>query len=414
MQLGEFFFMITTKGVDAFNAATGAAQKQMQGLESSGRKAGTGVAGGAQMAAAAMSALGKSAQATAAQISTAFNAALPAAMKFSQSMAAGFGEAGEKAAASVNRIGEAAKKVGAGLSSAFTGAVGIIAGFATAGLAASAQGERLTFQMSLLSRQVGSLFIPVFEACINVIRKVTEMLQSLTGAQQKALGATIALAVGVKLLMSASGLGLIVGVVTTAVAVFQFFGDAISNAGTKAGILGSNFSLLGGVLRELWGLTKEFGSMVVSVFGGIGSAIAAVFTGIMNVAKTVFSMIGATVRSEMMTIGEYISIQLARVRQLIKEIRSALTTAQIFVTGKSAGIISNKPWEDGKDRQQLTPKSGGFESVTASFNRIQQSVMNSFDPATAAKEQAKRDADRDAKLDAIRDAIAGKPLAVGT
>jgi len=387
MQLGEFFLLITTKGVDAFNAATGAAQKGMQGLEASGRKAGSGVAGGAQMAASAMAALGKSAQATAAQINVAFNAALPAAMKFSQSMAAGFGEAGDKAAASVNRIGEAAKMVGSGLSSAFTGAIGIIGGFATAGLAASVQGERLTWQMSLLARQVGSLFIPVIEACITVVRKVTEALQSLTGAQQKALGATIALAVGVKLLMSASGLGLIVGVISAAVAAYTLLSDAMSTTNGKVGQSASLLSVLGETLREIWNVVK----MIGSAFEGMGSVI-----------KNVFNYLG-----------ERIKVVLLEIRNLAKALQSAMTTAGIFVTGKSAGIISNKPWEDGKDRQELTPKGSGFENITSAFNRIQQSIANTFSPEKAAMEQAARDREQIAATNAVRDAILAKPAGAG-
>src|ERR1051325_7756769 len=62
-----------------------------------------------------------------------------------------------------------------------------ITGFVTAGLSGTALGERLTFQVSMLSREIANVFLPVIESISNGLQRLIDWFRSLTGEQQNSL-----------------------------------------------------------------------------------------------------------------------------------------------------------------------------------------------------------------------------------
>lgn len=360
MQLGEFFYTISTKGVEAFNAATASAQKAMTGLEKTGQAVSSG-------------------------ITKAFNAA-GGAMRF---------------------------------------ATATIAGFATAGIAASVEGQRLAFSMSLLSRQVGSLFIPVIEAAVKVASSLTDALSKLTGAQQTMLGATVGLAGGITMVVS--GLGTIPGILLTVVSAATLVGNAFNSISEELkpvkDMWGTIFEKLKGPVIALAGVLREaFGGMmkfIVEQSAKIAPLVGDLYVESINLIREAVGVVisaAASLKPVFEFLYDGLKLVLQTIKTIIKETKDAIATMSILTTGRSAGLIADKPWlNEQKDtkRRELTPTGGGFENVTAAFNRIQQAVANTFNPEAAAKRAealASRQVD---KLDEIKRAIQSRPAGAG-
>lgn len=108
------------------------------------------------------------------------------------------------------------------LKTAFVGATGVLYGFAAAGIAGSVQGERLSFQLKLLSLQVGSIFVPVVEKAISVTSEITNYLKEMSGEAQNGILKWAGLAGGIA--MMATGLGFIPGLLTSVVAGMNILG----------------------------------------------------------------------------------------------------------------------------------------------------------------------------------------------
>src|SRR3990167_6762700 len=70
--------------------------------------------------------------------------------------------------------------------------------FAVAGFAMSSESERMRFLMGELSREVASLFIPVFEMAQQVVGDVVLWLRNLSGEEQQLLGffGTVVIGIG--------------------------------------------------------------------------------------------------------------------------------------------------------------------------------------------------------------------------
>jgi hypothetical protein len=389
MQLGEFFLLITTKGVDAFNAATGAAQKGMQSLERAGLTSTKTLDTGLKAVTDSMGKLGGMAKAVATTMAGA-------------------------------------------VTSAMVGATVAVGGFATAGIAASVQGERLTFQLSLLARQVGSLFIPAVEAATKVASFFTDILQKLSGDQQSLVGSIAGLAGG--LTMIASGFGVIPGTilaVVSAFSLFQEYGDKLFGPmmeGIKnlvedlKGPLMSAFESVWGLVKAIGATLADFGGSlfqpIVSVLVEIGAIFADTFGMIADVVKAVWPVIDVVVKGITLVLKALLAV-LNGVATVVGKVISMVRSAVQAVTGAggegeaSPAAAEDAPKKPGKARQELTPKGAGFEAVTAAFSRIQQSIANTFSPEKAAAEQADRDKEQMGLIREVRDAIMAKPAGAG-
>lgn len=389
MQLGEFFLLITTKGVDAFNAATGAAQKGMQALERAGVTSTKSLNTGLKNVTETMTKLGGVTKSVAAAV----------AGPFDQAMAS---------------------------------ATVAVAGFATAGIAASVQGERLTFQLSLLARQVGSLFIPVIETATKIASYFTDMLSNLSGNAQSLLGIVVGLAGGLAGLAT-GGLATIPAAILTAVSAMQLFseyggtmfGPIMEGIRTIVedlqGPLMSAFNSVWGLVKSIGATMTEFGSSlfqpIVSVLTEIAGVFVDTFGLIADVVKAVWPVIDVVVKGITVALKALLMV-LNGVATVVGKVISMVRSAVQMVTGDSGGGGEAAPAEAGpakpaKPRQELTPKGAGFEAVTAAFSRIQQSIANTFSPEKAAAEQADRDKEQMGLIREVRDAILAKPAGAG-
>lgn len=390
MQLGEFFLLITTKGVDAFNAATGTAQKGMQALERAG-------------------------------------------VTSTKSLDTGLKAVTE----TMTKLGTAAKSVATAMSGAVTsamaGATVAVAGFATAGIAASVQGERLTFQLSLLARQVGSLFIPAIEAATKVASFFTDILSALSGEQQGLVGSIAGLAGG--LTMVATGFGVIPGAILAVVSAMNLFSeyggkifapimDGINTiVEDLKGPLMSAFDSVWGLVKAIGATLADFGGSlfkpIVSVLVEIAAVFADTFGIIADVVKAVWPVIDVVIKAITFALKALLAV-LNGVATVVGKVISMVRSAVQMVTGDSGGDQASGaapaeagPAKPAKARQELTPKGAGFEAVTAAFSRIQQSIANTFSPEKAAAEQADRDKEQMGLIREVRDAILAKPAGAG-
>lgn len=83
-----------------------------------------------------------------------------------------------------------------GVGRAFTWAQVGLMGFVTAGFAGSAEGELMMISMHELSMEIASIFLPIMEMAIDLVRGLTDWFRSLSGGTQDFM-MTFAVAVGV-------------------------------------------------------------------------------------------------------------------------------------------------------------------------------------------------------------------------
>jgi len=154
--------------------------------------------------------------------------------------------------------------------------VGIVSGlrsFARAGLEGTGQAAMMSFQMRELARGVASVFLPVIDRAIDVVRRLSDWFRSLSGTQQDALQG-LAVGAGVaKIGMMALGgpLGLVAG----ALAGLLTGTDAGSKAldglgGAFSGVLNALKPVLSGVSAAMDGILEAVKPALDSVLGVVG------------------------------------------------------------------------------------------------------------------------------------------------
>ena len=128
-------------------------------------------------------------------------------------------------------IEKAAGTIGMAVSNSFGTAVRFVEGFVRQGLAASAMGDYLNYQMSELARQVGSVFVPVFQAASEKLQQVINWFRNLTGEEQAQLRFWGMVSFGV---LTASA------ALPKVIAAFSGLDTAIRGIGTAMGVLAAH------------------------------------------------------------------------------------------------------------------------------------------------------------------------------
>src|SRR5262249_5582923 len=135
-------------------------------------------------------------------------------------------------------IGE---KITQSLTTAFKGASVSVMGLATAGLAGTVEGNRMTFAWQQLSRQITAVALPGFEKITHVVAAITDRFRALSGVQQANLlrwAAMVGLGGGI--VMMASGVGTVTGAFVTMASAVALAGDRVDTLVSRLEKLADN------------------------------------------------------------------------------------------------------------------------------------------------------------------------------
>ena len=201
--------------------------------------------------------------------------------------------------------------------------------FAIAGFATSAESERMTFLFGELSREVSSLFLPVFETIQQVVGDVTLWLRNLSGEEQRLLGFFAAIAAGI----------------STVSLAFAAFGVKLTFA-------------TGG----LTAVTAIVGSLLM--FFGQNDKLRNAFGPLLEQMGRIVNVVGPPLMEFFTKLAEHIVNVLVPVLEWLTERLKELADWM-----GDAGPKKKKPHES------VSAKGSGMESVTASYQRLQQSAL---------------------------------------
>jgi hypothetical protein len=326
----------------------------------------------------------------------------------------------EKAAKEAARaVKEQAETVASGI-----GAVGVaagimyakltesIAGYVRAGIAASAIGDQINWQMQQISLSIAGLFRPELEKLINMLRAVTDWFRSLSDAQREnlarwALFLTVGLGVAVMLP------AVVIGLRAMSVAI-----QAIS-AAIAAGSLGTLPIIFAAVaaasvyftegLSGLWNVITPLADAVsafAAVMGEIlGPILQVVAIGITYVVKAVVALVEilkpviqlvAVFSSGWLAWIAIVPAIVAGIWLVINAVRSLIVSlitmlalmgpkgwariaAGLAVAG--AGILAANAMQPGEEpkkgsRSAAPAKVGGPEDITSAFSRLNVAALN--------------------------------------
>ncbi len=327
-------------------------------------------------------------------------------------------------------------QLGQGLTQTLQGAAGAVSpltmavsGFAVAGFRASFYGQMFGYQMEEISRQVGSIFLPVFQRVTDTLGQVMRWFQSLTGAQQRNLREWGLLAAGI----TAAAL-----IIPRVVSGFQ----AITMAVRGVGMALTGVSLANPWLLLVAGLGAAIASTMTlqeatQAFSDISKVIADPFRDLLSLIQDIGKELraaagwarelagGAAGAGKKKGAGEWakdtlnpFANQQALVEKLFGERASKTIASRVLSLSPTGGFATGlkmfTPWLDGakaydrkpgdEARGDLLPKVGQFESVEATYRRITEASIKSTgdvkDPATESRDYLKEIMETVARLDA--------------
>lgn len=197
----------------------------------------------------------------------------------------------------------------------------VISGFAVAGLHASTEGEYLAFVMSELSRQIGSLFLPVIEKTIMITERLVDWFANLSGKSQALLGMTGTMIIAIGLISKAFML-----------------------LGIKVGLATGGLSLLLGAIAAVIAYSDEIHAMFADLRNQF-DWIDPVLQFFIDVDKMLESWVGW--------------------------LSKIVTMIPLLAMFSKWAMAPEKPLK----HEELTRKAGGMESVTSAYQRIQQASL---------------------------------------
>jgi hypothetical protein len=316
-----------------------------------------------------------------------------------------------------------ADTVGRAISTSFTAALAPLAGFVTAGLAASSMGQVLGFHLQQLSLALAGLFGPELRKVTDLVVRVTDAIRNLSDEKRELIvrltaAAIAAIAVAKVMPMVFAGLALAAGGVKALTAAFlgldvasggilPLIGALVTGltalaVGTEAGRQG--FSGMLDMVKPLLEMLTRVGKEVLTT---LKPAFMGVATAIMEIAKVAVPLLAPLVAQVAMLGAElaklYLEsimpglalikamtpylIQLATVllrvvggavmvliqlgRQLIAVFTDFLKLLGIAVP--AAGRLARTATD--RDRGPLSPRLGGAESVDAIYMRVAQATI---------------------------------------
>lgn len=268
-----------------------------------------------------------------------------------------------------------------GLESQLKNLTGTLQNLVTSGLAATAEGNKLSYAWTLLSRQIASVFLPAINWLIEKILKLTEWFRGLSGENQSLLmkvglliGAFLAMATVATVLMSViSPVSLMVSAV--AAALYYFFtqtelGKVVLEEVTKALIwMVDNWYVLVNVFELVGGALKKIGQLFMWGMASLGNAIIGL---LIKVMEWIPGLGEATDGMK-----KFHDENARAIDQFANDILKPIELSQKPQKGK------------GGPNNQVNPTGFNFESLSASFERITSEANKKDLAMDIAKQQLK-------------------------
>jgi hypothetical protein len=301
---------------------------------------------------------------------------------------------------------------------------GGILGFVTAGLAGTTQGAYLTFMFQQLSRQIAGVFMPYIKKLIDFMVDLVEKMRNLSGDQQdqilhwaemglailgvaviggKLLGVMSAvsmafqglIALGIELNVLTGGILIVIGALVTAFAAWSL-GTTEGRQTLKD--LWDAFQPVIDVFREA---AEDLLPKIVDIFKELAPVISAIVVPAVQLMVNAFTMVIDAIKIVIGLIKEVIDGFLIMDRMLsnipilgsIYKFGKNLLGSAGDVAGSVLGIGGRSGGRDTKykssgadfkNHREPTLQASGWEAITASFNRIQQSALKTdFAKSTA-------------------------------
>lgn len=272
-----------------------------------------------------------------------------------------------------------------------------LGGLVSAGIAMSGTGQILAYQMERLARTVAGLFAPEIDKAIELIGRLADWLNNLSDAKramiaQVVMGAVAFGAMNRLIPALVSGIYTVVaGVKALAVAVTVGLGS--TGIGALLPLIG--YAIAGltaffaatdtgrGIFMRLWEAFEPFREVVANVVTQLGDMLAPVFddlTSLLNktaellapVAELFAWLAGVLIESlvpAMRIVVGILQFQINLWRQLIEAIKAV---AEFF--GAKFPKLDTTPVKSGS-RKELMPRTGGFESIESTWQRIAQATL---------------------------------------
>lgn len=228
---------------------------------------------------------------------------------------------------------------------------------AISGLAATAEGNRLSFAWLMLSRQIASIFLPVINLAINGIMQLTQWFKSLTGEGQSIAMMMSIVAIGMKLLLPA--LEMLKGLFSPiAIAIGLLFEGLMQflEGTTEGRVIMEALSV---VFEAFMFVFSSLGDVFKVVVDGVVVAFQLVVRGFMWLGLKVVEVIEAII-SWIPGLGDW--------AEALKEFREkGQAQFDMLAEGKlGADAKVNKD----KKSNQVNPTGFGFESLSSSWERV--------------------------------------------
>lgn len=261
-------------------------------------------------------------------------------------------------------------------------AIGTIGGFVTAGLAASAMGQALTFQMERLALAVAGVFGPELLKVVELVGQFTDWLNSLSDAQkqsiaywvegaaaalgvalvfpkvvaatQAVIGAVQALTVAITTGLSATGIGALLPLVGFLIEAFTLL-----FVGTESGR---------NALGKLWEAFKP----IVDVMGEIVSAVGAVVT---DAFAALADALATLMQALSPAVSLLVKVGAAIVKALLIPFQLLAKAVRVVVEGLAWLAGAKSPFtKEESDKQirrgSLAPRGGGPFNIGELYNQI--------------------------------------------
>lgn len=317
-----------------------------------------------------------------------------------------FQKAIETAHTSIAKLSAGANAVGQQAEAAFNKLNGTVGGFVRQGIAASAMGDVLNFQLQRLALSIAGLFGPELNKIIGLIERFTNYLNSLSAEQRSFIAHMIEGA--------AAGL-LIAKVMPMIFAGVQMVTSGVMGLAGALGILdvetGGLLPLLGalvsaflgvavgtevgrGAFGDLFDTIKPVLAVLQNAFSGVMESLGPLFSAITDLASAFMPIIEAVIEvaaalAEVLIpavaaivellrpflallglIAKVVAGVLVPVFKVLAAIVTAVAKAIAFITGRKYDTEEKAGKKVDENRGSLARKTSGPEALGAAFDRI--------------------------------------------
>jgi hypothetical protein len=278
-------------------------------------------------------------------------------------------EATKRVQEGMQKANDVIKSIGSVVQATFGAASATILGFATAGVAASATGQVLGFEMERLSRTIAGLFAPEIRKLIDLIRGVTDWINSLSNSQKKMIAFFTLAAAGITAfllllpVLTAGIQSLVTQIVELTVAIVT--AESSTGIGALLPLIGFAIEAVTGAVLGLSAATAGF--LVFTEEGNnllkeLADAIMPLVTEAWELLADVFQIVAEVAKAVLIPV---LKIIVAVLKEMMHFLRMTIEGfRELF------GIPKRIETSKQEDRGALAPRVGGFEGVQDTWRRI--------------------------------------------